>query len=362
MTVASPKTRAEVIEISNRVAGEWGISPVLLLACAVAESNLRWDARRPTDASQDASFWPDVSGGPWQQTVLYDPEYQGGNDYPGPAETERILQRQYDVERSAHVAAENLKRKFRGDPNNDADILRALAQYNWPAGAGRFYTPDHETNYRRGLAEARTILGGGTVPTTVPYNPDAPVTPQPDPWSCAVRSAQWLLRSIGRNPGDAWIVTHLLDEGIVTREHGLMDASGATLAAWLNREYGAERGWTAQSAARVTFDDVAAGAGVNPTLIGGHGWGPGGHWSGVRRLNADGSLELANPANGYTGIGQRMTRAEFDARGPWSAVWIDRVGAVAEPPIVLPPKDTRLERMAALARQILAIADEPVPV
>lgn len=208
--------------------------------------------------------------------------------------------------------------------------------------------------------QARAIMTGvPTVPTTVTYNPDAKITPQPDDWSCAVRSAQWILRAVGRNPGDAWIVQHLLDEGVVTRERGLMDGSGATLAAWLNREYGAEGGWTAQSAARVTFDDVAAGAGVNPTLVGGHGWGNGGHWSGVRRLNADGSLELANPANGYTGIGQRITRAEWDARGPWSAIWIDRAGAVAEPPIVLPPEDTRVTRARELMRQALAVLDEP---
>jgi len=111
--VASPKTRAEVIKISNRVAAEWGIPPALLLACGIAESNLRWDARRPNNASQDAEFWPDVSGGVWQQAVRYDPEYQGGSAYPGPAEVERILQRQYDVERSAHVAAENLKAKLK---------------------------------------------------------------------------------------------------------------------------------------------------------------------------------------------------------------------------------------------------------
>lgn len=111
-SVANPKTREEVIEISNRVAAEWGIPPVLLLACGIAESNLRWNARRPTDPNKDADYWPDVSGGIHQQTVRYDPEYQGGSAYPGPAETERILQRQYDVERSAHVAAENLKKKL----------------------------------------------------------------------------------------------------------------------------------------------------------------------------------------------------------------------------------------------------------
>lgn len=111
--MASPKTREEVIEISNRVASEWGIPPALLLACAVAESNLRWDARRPADPARDAEYWPDVSGGVHQQTVRYDPEYRGGENYPGAQEVERILQLQYDVERSSHVAAANLKVKLK---------------------------------------------------------------------------------------------------------------------------------------------------------------------------------------------------------------------------------------------------------
>ena len=190
---------------------------------------------------------------------------------------------------------------------------------------------------------------------TVTYNPDAKITPQPDPWSCAVRSAQWLLRSIGRNPGDAWIVQHLLDEGIVTREHGLMDASGATLAAWLTREYGAEMGWTAASAPLVTFDDVRAGAGVNPTLIGGRRWN---HWSGVRGYDAARDLLLlANPSDGWQGIYQTMTREQFDALGTFSAVYIDRAPAVPEPPIVLPPPFDKAAFAAGL-RAAMAHHDE----
>lgn len=83
-----------------------------MLGCGVAESNLRWDARRPTNPADDERFWADVSGGVWQQTVRYDPEYSGGGMFPGPAEIARILERQYDVERSAHVAASNLKQKL----------------------------------------------------------------------------------------------------------------------------------------------------------------------------------------------------------------------------------------------------------
>lgn len=111
--MADPKTRAEVIDISNRAADAAGIPRLLLLACGIAEGNLKWNARRPSGPVQDADFWPDVSGGPWQQTVRFDPDYGGGNAYPGPNEIARILELQYDVERSARVAAENLKAKLK---------------------------------------------------------------------------------------------------------------------------------------------------------------------------------------------------------------------------------------------------------
>lgn len=197
------------------------------------------------------------------------------------------------------------------------------------------------------LVQIVTALGDE--PIMLPYNPDARVDQQPDNWSCSIQSAEWLLRSIGRNPGDQWIQDQLLGEGIVTRQHGLMQASGKQLADWITSEYGAEMGFVAH-AADVTFDDVAAGAGVNPTLIGGRAWN---HWSGVRRLNADGTLALANPADGYKGVGQTMTRAQWDALGPWSAVYIDRATSV-----VSPPPEAQPSRMSVLVREIRERLDE----
>jgi len=215
-------------------------------------------------------------------------------------------------------------------------------------------TPAHEWDY----------LKEKPVPAPLPYNPDAPIDAQPDPWSCALQSTQWLLRSIGRNPdasdpvGDPWLKSQLVP-GIISPQVGLQDASGAQLAAWINREYGQEMGFVAH-AADVTFDDVLAGAGTNPTLIGGRRWGAGGHWAGVRRADANGLLELANPAPGYTGVGTHLDRAEWDARGPWTAVWIDRMSTL--PPVVLPPADTRVTRARELLRQALVVLDEPMPV
>lgn len=372
--MTTPKTREEVIAISNKVADEWGIPRALLLACGIAESNLRWNARRPASASLDASYWPDVSAGVWQQAVRYDPEYTGGNAYPGPAETERILQRQYDVERSAHVAAENLKRKFRGDPNNDADILRALYSYNWPAGGGRPYTPEHEQNYRRGLAEARTILGG--TPVAVTYNANEPTHPQDKSFDCSQDSLEWALHALGRKPADNWMEPTMIAEGVMSEANGLEDASGAGLAAFVGRHWG-EFGFYANNEGAVSFDDVAnegTGPSVNgkayPLLIGGRAWG---HWSGVRGYDAArGVLLLANPSDGYKGVGQVMSRAQWANLGPFSMVRVlhpdllkvfEQPPTVPEPPIVLPPAaDTRVERIRAKLREALAIAEEPAPV
>jgi cell wall-associated NlpC family hydrolase len=162
--MADPKTRAEVIAISNTVADEFRIPRLLLLACGIAEGNLVWNARRPTSAAQDAAFWPDVSGGPWQQTVRYDPDYHGGSAYPGPGEVARVLELQYDTQRSAQLAAGQLKAKWNGQQTDD-EMLKAMFLYNWPAGGGKPYTPAHEANYKRGLTEAWAILGATPMPT-----------------------------------------------------------------------------------------------------------------------------------------------------------------------------------------------------
>jgi hypothetical protein len=206
----------------------------------------------------------------------------------------------------------------------------------------------------------------------IPFNPDATCDVQNEDWKCALESIQWLLRSIGRNPDvndpvqDAWLIGELVP-GIIGRDVGLKDASGRTLAAWLNRTYGQEMGFEAH-AADVEFADVLAGAGVNPTMIGGRRYGPSGHWVGVRRADENGWLELANPAPNFTNTGTHLDPQEWAARGPWSAVYIDRLamlGSEQPPPPPPPPpppaQDTRLVRARAKMMEAVAILDEPAP-
>ena len=199
-------------------------------------------------------------------------------------------------------------------------------------------------------AAVRALGGVGEIrmPILLPYNPDAPIDVQPDDWSCSVQSAEFLLRSIGRNPSDQWIQDQLLGAGIVTREHGLMDARGQALAHWLQVTYGDEMG-IQFNAAPVTFDEVWTGAGLNPTIVGGRGWN---HWSGVRRRNGNGTLALANPAPGFKNVGDRISREQWNNLGPFSAIYIDR-GSVAP----APEPDPQPEPVPAPSRAAVLIGE-----
>lgn len=237
-----------------------------------------------------------------------------------------------------------------GDPRAWRDATRYALNRAKASGWGAWYGAahvgigqwdgidrNHEWNAAAEVWDYESREDETAVPT-IPYNPDAPVDPQPNDWSCALQSVQWLLRSIGRSPDASdttndWWLTSQLVPGIIRPDVGLRNATGEDLAAWINREYGHEMGFVAH-ASPVRFDDVAAGAGVNPTMIGGRGWN---HWSGVRALRSDGQLRLANPADSWKGVGQSMSREQFDALGPFTAVWIDRAGAAAPAPEPEPP-------------------------
>jgi hypothetical protein len=165
---------ADIVAISNAAADAAGIPRLLLLACGRAEGSLNPLARRPTSAADDERYWPDVSGGAWQQTVRWDPDYHGGADYPGPDEVARVLALQFDPERSARVAAANLAPKWR---QYQPDMLATLSAYNWPAGGGKPKNAAVAANYRRGISEAEALLGDHGIPEheDTGGNPDAGV-------------------------------------------------------------------------------------------------------------------------------------------------------------------------------------------
>jgi hypothetical protein len=170
-------TRDDVIAASHAAADAAGIPRLLLLSAGIAESNLRPDARRPTDPARDAAAWPDCSYGPWQQTARWSEEYHAwiANDaplhppgqFPGSDVVEAVFDHYRDLGHAARVAARQLKAHYR--PTEDDAIWRALNRYNFPAGYGEPKTPGIGQNYRRGIKEAEEILGVTPVPGGVVY-------------------------------------------------------------------------------------------------------------------------------------------------------------------------------------------------
>jgi hypothetical protein len=195
----------------------------------------------------------------------------------------------------------------------------------------------------------------------VVYSPSEPPHPQDSDFDCSQDSTEWALWSVGRRPKDQWLTQTMIAEGVLSYQLGLMDASGAGLAAFITRHYG-EDGFEASNQDPVSFDELAEDCGRYPMLIGGRRWGSGGHWSGLRAYDVAGDLLLlANPAAGYVGVNQSMTREQFSRLGPFSCVHVthdDLTEPIADPtpvppPVpVYPPPEELLAQIAAQQRYI----------
>lgn len=152
----NPDQRQQDADLIEQIAGEHGISPVDLLALAIAEAEPMpgrlihpW-SRRPADPALDPVKWPDVSAGAWHQTVRYSPEYlvellpEFGGAYPGGDHTERILALYLDPAHAGRVAAAQLAEWLNRE---DGDFVRAASRYNKPG------TPPEKNPARKRYAE-----------------------------------------------------------------------------------------------------------------------------------------------------------------------------------------------------------------
>ena len=237
--------------------------------------------------------------------------------------------------------------------NNKQNYPKALASFNWGPGNVGGYTKTDGTvvppwDGRRETLPAETrhyldvILGEGwpepakNLSAEEPnrelaqnrrFDPDTPDEKQRQDWTCAIRSAMWLLKSIGIDvtPDEAQDAMH---PRYVTPELGLLDATGAGIVEVLRDRWGVD----AFNRASVTFDQVAGWAGRMPVAIGGRNWGgPGkGHWSAVRGFDGT-RLLLANPASGTVYGDASLTREQWAWRGPWSAVVVPLAEEEAQP-------------------------------
>lgn len=210
--------------------------------------------------------------------------------------------------------------------------------------------------------------GGATVAVT--YNRNEPAHPQEDSFDCSQESLEWALYALGRRPDEGWLEPTMIAEGVMSPQQGLLDASGAGLAAFVRRQYG-EFGFDANNEPSVDWAWAAHEGAANadgsghgyPVLLGGRRFGAEGHWIGLKDYDpARGVLLIANPANGFDGIGQTLTQAQFEARGPWSAVRIwhpDLLAAEPAPPPPLPPSPPKMtvEELRAGIQKILSLSD-----
>lgn len=138
------------------------------------------------------------------------------------------------------------------------------------------------------------------------------------PWDCSACSLAWSLRASGHNYSEQDVISGL-GPSRISPSLGLLDASGAGLV-----EYLGEIGISGFNNPSASFDDVIAAAGYQPLCIGGRAWG---HWVAVRMSSTyDGrpntpALALMNPAPGWLSVEQILYPDDFDALGPFSAVW-----------------------------------------
>jgi hypothetical protein len=218
------------------------------------------------------------------------------------------------------------------------DFMGVDRQHPWNANAE---TWDYETG----------------VPPPAPrvvYEPSEPPHPQESDFDCSQESLEWSLWSVGRRPSDQWLTDTMMAEGVMTSAYGLMDASGAGLAAFINRHYG-EYGFAAYNADPVTFDILAEECGRYPMMMGGRKWG---HWSGLSAYDKDRDvLLIANPSAGYKGVNQTMDRDQFARLGSFSAVHLthpDLTTTITNPtpiPPPVPPPPPPEELVAQIAAQ-----------
>lgn len=205
-------------------------------------------------------------------------------------------------------------------------------------------------------------------PGRVSYDREHPVHRQEETFDCSQESLEWALWSLGRQPSDDWLEGTMISEGVMSADLGLLDASGARLAAFVDKHYG-EYGFLANNEPSISWEWVRGEGAANadgsghayPVLIGGRTWN---HWSPIRDFDpARDVLLLANPAEGWGGVGQTMTRQQFAALGPFSAVriWHGDLLGLASEPVEDPPPPLTAGQIRARLLEIVAQIPEGTP-
>jgi cell wall-associated NlpC family hydrolase len=139
----------DISDLCNRLADEHAFPPRVMVAGGIAESDLSETAER-------WGTWPDVSFGPWQQTVAYAPI---GDQSASPANIAYVQAFLSDVAQAAEIAAPQYARFW----HQYQDGPETLGRYNWPA-RGLQGNPNRANIERAWAASAKYLAEDPSMP------------------------------------------------------------------------------------------------------------------------------------------------------------------------------------------------------
>lgn len=102
-------------------------------------------------------------------------------------------------------------------------------------------------------------------------------------------------------------------QGLATPQLGLLDGTGAGIVGWL-----AQQPLTATNS-RVSYSDLLERDWSCPLIMGSSRWY---HWVGVRGVDQEGTILLANSAPGWGDIWQELSHADFRRFDDFWAVYL----------------------------------------
>lgn len=143
------------------------------------------------------------------------------------------------------------------------------------------------------------------------YDQAAEMARQQRDWDCSAAATAWLGRSLGWGWAELDVAYQFLDQGMATRQQGLLEGTGVGIVRWLALQP------MPASNEQISWSVLAAREWSCPLIMGSSSWD---HWTGVRGLDSDGNLWLANSAPGWAGIYQTLTAEQFARFGDFWAV------------------------------------------
>lgn len=152
------------------------------------------------------------------------------------------------------------------------------------------------------------------------YNPATEQPPQWYSWTCSICASDWVCRAVQQPfADDIYASREQCGYAIgipdnVNSTYGLMDGSGTELQRAIRDQTGLDssQGW-------LDYDTAYAIYAQTFGCMSGGGWY---HWVGVRGVDGQGNLWIANSAPGYDGVWDTLSRADFNRLGPFSCVWV----------------------------------------